>query len=140
LAETDRVESELLREGSEDERESSEAQRMSNESARQANESGRVTAESSRAYWAAFDPLRQYAIGEKAYYEPTGSSYICTAVPPIGALPTDASYWSIVVRKGDVQFASFKVDATGDLIMTTTPDYAGPTFALTSNGDLEVTV
>lgn len=99
-----------------------------------------AAAEAARAYWAEFDPLRQYAVGEKVYYEPTGSSYICTVAPPIGTLPTDTSYWSIVVQKGDVQFASFEVDSAGDLIMTTTPDYAGPTFALSSTGDLEVTV
>ena len=137
-AESARVIAEDLREQSETNRMLAENTRYDAEYARYLAETSRAEAEDARAYWAAFEPLRQYSAGEKVYY--LGSSYICTAVPPIGTLPTETGYWSIVVQKGDVQYATFEVDENGELFMTTTPDYAGPTFSLTEAGNLEVSI
>lgn len=137
-AESARVIAEDLREQSETDRMLAENTRYDAEYARYLAETSRAEAEDARAYWAAFEPLRQYAVGEKVYY--LGSSYICTAIPAIGTLPTDTGYWSIVVQKGDVQYATFEVDGNGELFMTTTPDYAGPTFSLTEAGNLEVSI
>lgn len=137
-AESARVIAEDLREQSETDRMLAENTRYDAEYARYLAETSRAEAEDARAYWAAFEPLRQYAVGEKVYY--LGSSYICTAIPAIGTLPTDTGCWSIVVQKGDVQYATFEVDSNGELFMTTTPDYAGPTFSLTEAGNLEVSI
>lgn len=137
-AESARAIAEDLREQAETDRLLAENGRYDAEYARYLAETSRAEAEDARAYWADFDPLRQYSAGEKAYY--LGSSYICTAVPPIGTLPTETGYWSIVVQKGDVQYATFDVDENGELFMTTTPDYAGPTFSLTEAGNLEVSI
>lgn len=137
-AESARVIAEDLREQTETDRMLAENTRYDAEYARYLAETSRAEAEDARAYWAAFDPLKQYLVGEKAYY--LGSSYICTAVPPIGTLPTETGYWSIVVQKGGVQYATFDVDENGELFMTTTPDYAGPTFSLNEAGNLEVSI
>lgn len=136
--ESDRVTAEDFRKQAETDRVLAESARAEAEDARSLAETARAEAEDARAYWAAFDPLRQYLIGEKAYY--LGSSYLCMVTPPPGTLPTNSGYWSIVVQKGDVQYATFEVDENGELFMTTTPDYAGPAFSLTEAGNLEVSI
>jgi hypothetical protein len=80
-------------------REDAEGLRDEAEGLRESAESARVTAESARAVWEAYDAEAQYAVGNKVYY--LGSSYICHTIPPVGTLPTDTGYWSIIVQKGD---------------------------------------
>lgn len=39
-----------------------------------------------------FSDTTQYAIGDQVAY--LGASYTCTATPPVGTLPTDATFWA----------------------------------------------
>ncbi len=110
IAEGDRVDEEVLRVAAEDARViaegarvDEEADRVIAESARVTAEDARVEAEDARAVFEEFDVGTEYAKGNKVYYPTTGSSYIYTnPTESTGNLPTDTTYWQIIVAAGDM--------------------------------------
>jgi hypothetical protein len=60
---------------------------------------GTALAEENRKVFEAYDPLKQYYVGNKVSYE--GSSYYVIVEPPIGTLPTNVTYFLLIAEKGD---------------------------------------
>lgn len=96
--ENQRISNEALRVSVENNRVFAEQSRVSAENVRIQAEFDRASAEVERSVWETYNPSESYKIGNKVYYN--GSSYICIA-DATGIVPTNTSYWSIVVQRGD---------------------------------------
>ena len=98
LAEASRVSVEENRVSAEELRVIAEASRVLAELGRGTAEDARVLSEAARAIWESYNGATDYVIGNKVYY--LGSSYICIA-ESTGNLPTNPTYWQIIVAKGE---------------------------------------
>ena len=93
-----------------------------------------IEGENARKLWEPYNNLKTYIEGNKVYYE--GSSYYAKQTTT-GNIPTDNTFWTMIVQKGDFSVVEFYVNENMELEQYTTSGI-DIDFAINDNGELIV--